>query len=311
MNQQIRNNVFETNSSSSHSLTMVQGDIVPTPLPHSTLRAGVLVLHKGEYGWEWYRYYDTQAKAAYLFTQLFHDDIPDGDIVTVTAQLREDDARFDMLCRVIEAYTGVIVQAAPGSSGYVDHESTGNGLEVFESDETLRQFLFSSESYIETGNDNSGPSPTIDTDRGPEHYYGAFYREPKPGMAVVELTAAELWRVALKTAGGAIVDGSTNPEVFDALKAEATVVAAHWECRAPWNRFEYSEPVSTVMSDLSEVGLFFSSALRVTTKYTHVSFEDKTTPRSEKLTFTVHMPETLAKTLAGLPATPQQEDGDD
>lgn len=40
-------------------------------------------------------------------------------------------------------------------SGYIDHQSIGEGNDdVFESEESLKAFLFSPSSYIKTGNDN-------------------------------------------------------------------------------------------------------------------------------------------------------------
>ena len=56
MTEQIRKNVFETNSSSSHSLTVSEGDITGQPFSDHTLREGVVIVGKGEYGWEFEQY---------------------------------------------------------------------------------------------------------------------------------------------------------------------------------------------------------------------------------------------------------------
>lgn len=154
MTEQIRKNVFETNSSSSHSLTVSEGDITGQPFSDHTLREGVVIVGKGEYGWEFEQYYGIYDKLAYLITQINYEDIPQGDAATVTAELRESDPRFDMLCRVVEEHTGVKLQVQPGSTGYVDHQSSDVGLELFDDEKQLRQFLFNSNSYIETDNDN-------------------------------------------------------------------------------------------------------------------------------------------------------------
>lgn len=57
LKQQKRCGVFETNSSSSHSLTLSQSQLVAAPWPASMLREGIIPLSVDVYGWEWRRYY--------------------------------------------------------------------------------------------------------------------------------------------------------------------------------------------------------------------------------------------------------------
>jgi hypothetical protein len=65
-----------------------------------------------------------------------------------------------MIKRVVFKHTGChIVQDVenPTEIGYIDHQSAsyeGENMEMFEDEQTLHDFLFSNNSYIQTGNDN-------------------------------------------------------------------------------------------------------------------------------------------------------------
>lgn len=65
--KQIRQSAFETNSSSSHSITISYGDYTPDKL---YVENGVLEIYTGEFGWEHEDYYDAATKAAYCLTWL-------------------------------------------------------------------------------------------------------------------------------------------------------------------------------------------------------------------------------------------------
>jgi hypothetical protein len=308
MTQQIRKNVFETNSSSSHSLTLSPGDLVKQPFNVDILRLGTLTLPLGEYNWEWFRYYELDNKAQYLMTQLFHyDGIPHGDPETVTRELRAD-TRFDMLCRVIEEHTGVKLQVEPGSRGGIDHDSVGNGLEVFESEDKLRQFLFSPDSYIETGNDNSGPGKIIGTDRGDQHYYIAHYREPAQADVMVKLHVASSWSFdELRTDAGALLSEESNAELYQAVRAQATVTSAFFDCQSWYHPFEYGSPQGDTMSSLSDAGLSFSPDVAVEVKFKEVHMNDKENKTYTRVALTAYMPKHLAEQLAALPKSEPAE----
>jgi hypothetical protein len=307
MTQQIRKNVFETNSSSSHSLTLSQSDLTTQPFSSEVLRSGTLLLEKGEFGWEWRRYYDTDKKVEYLFTQLFHDDIPEGDAATVTAELRASEPRFDMLCRVIKEHTGLDVQVVPGSEGYIDHESDYVGMDLFQDESKLTQFLFSPDSSIETGNDNSPAPSVIETDRGDEHYYSARYREPKSSDVEVALKATSKWHYqSYATAGGALLDGDNgSPELYAALKEQATVTRLEVDCQSPTEPYRYSDPQSHTMRELADAGFSFVQGLAVSVQYKRMS-RNEPEKHCEHRTFFFSMPADLAEKLAALPATPKE-----
>jgi hypothetical protein len=174
---QIRRAVFETNSSSSHSLTIAPWAVVPPPVPREAARAGVLALSKGSYQWEWKRYYTPQNKLRYLFTQaLREENVPDGPPEQVRARLFRRHPEIRRLFEVFERYTGVRVVPEPGFADGIDYQSRNVGSDLLDSGSRnrLARFLFDPDSYVETGNDNSPPPRYIDDDLGRrQFYYGA------------------------------------------------------------------------------------------------------------------------------------------
>jgi hypothetical protein len=303
MTQQIRKNVFETNSSSSHSLTLAKGDLVAQPFEKDVLRKGAVTLTLGDYNWEYYRYYSTLAKAGYLATQLFHrTGIPEGKPEEVTRALREQNPSFDMLCRVIWEHTGVRVLVKPGSSGGIDHESVGNGLQVFNSEDKLRKLLFSPNSYIQTGNDNEGPGKIIQTDRGPEHYYASRYRAPKKSHVTITLRAASSWSFRdMLTKNGAVISEEKQPELYKALRKRGTVVAVESK------EFGYRDydggrgHLGYMMAKLKGSGWYFTEDMHASRQFTCVARGDDTEREDERL-IQVSVPQELAEQVAALRA---------
>lgn len=139
MKQNIRRGVFETNSSSTHSISIASTEgllDVLTPDEHGN----IYINGDGEYGWEVESYNNVGSKADYAL---------------IDQQSNPD--RLEMLKRVIEQQTGGTVILNYEPSGYIDHQSHGTTNEAFESEETLKTFLFSKNSWICTSNDNGGP----------------------------------------------------------------------------------------------------------------------------------------------------------
>jgi hypothetical protein len=295
VNQTIRKRVFETNSSSSHSLTVHAGDIVPAPLPAKVLRAGVLHLKRGHYGWEWRRFYTPIGKANYLLTQALRDvTTRAGCAEDVTRRLRDASAQAEQLCRVIEAHTGVrvLIDPRPGS---VDHQSMGAGDHLhFEGDEALARFLFDANSFVQTGNDGSDPGKLIETDRGIEHYYQANYREPQPEWVPVEFELAPGGPHRLVAANSVDLGEPPYRELLEQVQAQATVTEARIHSTGYWNPHEHSDPQSSAMSTLRARGLCFSEHLVV-----HVHHEKRPPPDwSIQTTLVLRMPPELADALA-------------
>lgn len=301
--------MFETNSSSSHSLTVSVGDVLQMPFTKEQLRDGVIYVDLGDYNWEWHRYYTPLNKIQYLLTQALLGSgeyggacVPDGEAAEVTREVCAENERAAMLCEVVKAHTGCDLLFAPGSRGSVDHESVGNGMELFASTAELTQFIFSESSYIQTGNDNSGPGKCISTDRGDEHYYGAHYREAGSDWVTLCVTnEGGLWRGILVAPNGAKLSEECNSEVFQTLREQATVTQASWKTIGPWRHFEYVDPISKAMSEFVRLGLKFSSSLAVSENFTEQDFKSKN-PRSTVVTLKLKLPAEVARKVEELPA---------
>lgn len=145
-----RHKVFETNSSSTHSISIQQGDFKPDRLSSS---CGALKIFAGEFGWEHDTHSDPLSKASYCLTYVKTG----GD---------QDGSREAMLREVLEEETGEKVEFVPIGHdttygpdwGYIDHQSHFGDRDAcgyaFESKESLRAFIFNPKSFLVTDNDN-------------------------------------------------------------------------------------------------------------------------------------------------------------
>lgn len=134
--KKFRNNVFETNSSSTHSITIGKNCLLDDTIEVNG--DGEIILYGGEFGWGIEEYNDALIKANYC-----------------AIDQQDNDENIEMLIRVIKNFTScknVIIEIDYNS--YIDHQSYGTSDKAFESDETLTEFLFSSNSYLYTDNDN-------------------------------------------------------------------------------------------------------------------------------------------------------------
>lgn len=151
--QQIRKQVFETNSSSSHSISI--GDINDDFVMDLTLipdHNGNIILTGGEFGREWSKYNDATTKVNYLMVSVGSNSIEGNK------------EKQELLKTVIKEQTGcnkVIFRPHQESYsdsvtfGYVDHQSAKLHNVVFNSQEDLRNFIFNKNSWLFTGNDES------------------------------------------------------------------------------------------------------------------------------------------------------------
>ena len=143
-------NGFVSNSSSSSFV--VVGNVVDPTLYKSLTDDVYFIGRNGEieFGWEEciYRGLDTLINFAYL-------------------QAEGNRKWEEMLFNVIKEYTGasdILINLTSSYNnvddmrqGYIDHQShssEGSNTEIFDDEETLKRFLFSSESYIQGDNDN-------------------------------------------------------------------------------------------------------------------------------------------------------------
>lgn len=138
----IRKGVFETNSSSTHSICISKA---PVDIP----KGRKISFTFGEYGWENDTVYDT---ASYLYTGIYENKV-EGQLDKLKSMLDEMGVAYEF--------------EQPGEhrgffeSGYVDHSYELNPfIEAVLSDkDLLARYLFG-DSYIETGNDNEDNDPS-------------------------------------------------------------------------------------------------------------------------------------------------------
>lgn len=142
-NRVIRHKSFETNSSSSHSISIASGEFIPDKL---LVENGVCEIFPGEFGRSGPDdYTDAATKAAYCLTYL--------------EQYGKDDYRT-MLDEVIRKATGAKEVKFVESSdehykwGYIDHQSDIVCAEAFLTEESLRQFIFNQASVLTIDHDN-------------------------------------------------------------------------------------------------------------------------------------------------------------
>ncbi len=146
----VRKGVFETNSSSCHSISIVgNSNILDKLYPNEE---GNIIVKGGEFGWEIQNYNDPETKLSYCAQDIVQTSYPPKD----TIEWKSEEKR-DMLIKVIKDQTGcneVIFDAHSLNDGYIDHQSSGTTDEAFFSEENLKTFIFNPSSSLHTDNDN-------------------------------------------------------------------------------------------------------------------------------------------------------------
>ena len=150
MKKLIRKGVFETNSSSSHSISLATEDkqfVLDTLYPDQN---GIVTVSGDEYGWEWFKHNDAETKASYA-----------------AQSFANDDNQLEVLKEVIMEQTGAEdVKFVGLNDGYIDHDSYGI---VPKTRGELKNFIFNKNSWLFGGNDNGAPEP--------EFYHVPEYRD--------------------------------------------------------------------------------------------------------------------------------------
>ena len=169
MKRQIRSSVFETNSSSTHSIAISKAPVVIGKSIHFGI---------GEFGWE----NDTADTADYLYTAILY---------VYSSEVAEE--KLEHLKRILDKHDVYYQFEEPkywiGSSGhtyldngYVDH---GNELTEFldiilSNEDLLMRYLFG-DSTVYTGNDNQDNDPSGCNIAEAEYYdWGANKWMPNP-----------------------------------------------------------------------------------------------------------------------------------
>ena len=155
-----RYNIFETNSSSSHSIT-ISKDLTATLDSIPLDSKGVLHVYPDEFGWGVDEFTDPEPKASYCYTWV---------------KLNSDASKLAMLESVLKKQTGakkVIFHTLTeyeeelkadgeltgddesyGLGGSIDHQSHDVAEEAFTSSKKLKQFIFNPKSVLKLDNDN-------------------------------------------------------------------------------------------------------------------------------------------------------------
>lgn len=139
----IRHNVFETNSSSSHSISISSND----PPEFDTIypdKDGKIILTGGEFGWEYENYFDSLTKANYCAIDCKNDSVMEQMLIEV---IKEHTGASEVILKIDTDWNS-------GNYSYIDHQSQGTSHDAFESKETLRRFIFDRNSVLTTDNDN-------------------------------------------------------------------------------------------------------------------------------------------------------------
>lgn len=161
--KQIRKGVFETNSSSTHSICIAKD--AELTIPKS------LHFSFGEFGWECDTLYSISEKASYLYTGLMANERKE-DSDKIIQLLKDKGIEVTTEEPIYKKYTdgGEYI----GNGGYVDHSDEMSDFlnAVCEDESKLMSYLFSDLSFIITGNDND----YYDVDINVTYAHDEFYK---------------------------------------------------------------------------------------------------------------------------------------
>ena len=146
MKIQVRKGLFETNSSSVHSIVIGNnGEDIHKHLPTT------LEFYGGEFGWEHEVYTDTDSKASYLYTSIVNCR-SDIDVEDTLKRIKQILAKWNVKAVFEELDENNNFRGFC----YVDHAYDNIELinELTTNEDLLMNYLFSSGSSVETGNDN-------------------------------------------------------------------------------------------------------------------------------------------------------------
>ncbi|TLX16433.1 hypothetical protein [Rhizobium sp. MHM7A] len=193
MQIQVRDAVFETNSSSSHAAVISEQDILDQDFDQLELRAGKIVVEPRYFGYgsRPYRYNSPDGKLAYLLIlamggriHVDEFDFKDEKIDVLPFLLnheRVDYAELRGLVEFVRAETGCVLEFVMDfetADSIRMNDEVLNLTPMLEEKATLRRLLKSSKSWIDVGSDQSNAfSRFIDSDlgevlRNPQAYVG-------------------------------------------------------------------------------------------------------------------------------------------
>ncbi len=152
MTTQIRQAVFETNSSSTHSLSISSGDSTDLLSTLPLDEEGNVVLIGGQFGWGIEDYTDADIKANYaaIYVESWAGEKSEEYREVLNSVIKQQTGCFSV---VYDLNTSWEEGKDPS---YIDHQSVEGGQldYLFEDPELLRQFIFNPRSVLHTDNDN-------------------------------------------------------------------------------------------------------------------------------------------------------------
>lgn len=157
---QIRHGVFETNSSSTHSVTVFSKKFSPSTL--DVYSDGYIHVNLGEFGWEVRNYYSQNERLSYLLTMLYEltgRNIPYSH--NYEQNVMESMIESDDFTRIVEdvcSYTDADGIVIDNTYGYIDHQSSTDEYRTIDEflDDcgcTITEFVFG-DICVHTDNDN-------------------------------------------------------------------------------------------------------------------------------------------------------------
>lgn len=140
--RKIRKNVFETNSSSSHSIVL--GDSVLEFSKGDDITD--FVIEPDEFGWEYEEHYDLKTKASYVYTYALSNKSKCEEVKNRLKKVVEEKLGVNVV------FTFLSEEYFP--KGYIDHQSHDVCEEVAFDEEKMKLFLFNENSVLTINNDN-------------------------------------------------------------------------------------------------------------------------------------------------------------
>lgn len=150
--RQIRNHVFETNSSSVHTISISNEGLEPSKLRMN--KDGKVVVPFGSFGKEYGIYNSQEEKLSYLMTQCLYtycqyagtwvDEIDDDDIKAFYENY-EFECVQDAIIAYVPDCTGIVIEK-PYSAAYIDHQSvpelSSDFICCIYSEQDVQKFVF-------------------------------------------------------------------------------------------------------------------------------------------------------------------------
>jgi hypothetical protein len=181
---QVRDLCFESNSSSTHSVSVAAEDVIERTFPQDMLRAGLISLHPNPagYGWGYHRYYRPENILAYFVSLAYGQWIVMPDMVgkDVLPKLRKNKAVDRLISHMEKEHRCQFEYIYPEKTEFVSlgvYVDSGSPLMPVLNDwTTFKTLMFGRASYLQTGNDNQGPPLWIKSDLGDQLYDPSIMR---------------------------------------------------------------------------------------------------------------------------------------